>query len=167
MLWSYLLDGIVFWISLYWKVCILVSLTVINGNLKILGLTFVLASLKIGYWLDHFLTNDGLYTSILIKCQYNSLQVTFSTAFILLLILIMFSEVMFLGIKLHCLVPCFYIQTLVLVIFLMKHRLLSCFYIWTLDLVMFLFKHWPLFIKKSGVFYIHLSWFTKTPSLFF
>ncbi len=45
----------VFCISLYWKVCILVSLTVINGNLKILDQTFVLASLKIGYWLDHYI----------------------------------------------------------------------------------------------------------------
>ncbi len=49
-----------------------------------------------------FLTDDGLCTSILIKCQSNSLQVTFSIAFILLLILMMFPEGIFLGIKLHC-----------------------------------------------------------------
>ncbi len=40
MLCCHLLHGIIFWIILYWKVCILVSLTVLNSNLNILGQTF-------------------------------------------------------------------------------------------------------------------------------
>ncbi len=49
-----------------------------------------------------FCTTIGVWGSVFIKCQYNSLQLTVSIIWIVLLILIVFPDGMFFDIWLHC-----------------------------------------------------------------